>query len=165
MHWKSLTIKKETGNYEPIVTRFTHTPTSRSFHSLISSLVILIVILYPLVSSVFAFGTMYACANSSISIDADESVDHHAICKSAEDGLAFFNRLDIKLTGHLVIEIAQNLPDWMSETAVGCYDKEKHKVFVLTFPAFEKRQVWCPSQPVYIPQFSDTRSRACCGKL
>jgi len=89
-----------------------------------------------------ASSAMHACANSSISIKADEPVDHHDICNCAWDALAFFDRLELDLTYPLVIEVAPNLPDWMSETAVGCYQKEEQKVFVLTFPAFEKREEW-----------------------
>ena len=35
-----------------------------------------------------------------------------------------------------------NLPDWISKTALGCYQEEEQKVIVLTFSAFEKREVW-----------------------
>jgi len=106
----------------------------------VSAVLVVILITYPLASP--AASVLHACANSSISIEADEPVDHDDICNSAEDALVFFGRLDIELTHPLVIEIVLNLPDWMSETAVGCYHEEERKVFVLTLPAFEKREVW-----------------------
>ena len=95
---------------------------------------------YPTAS--LATNTSHACANSSISIKADEPVDHHDICISAEDALSFFGRLELELTHPLVIELAPTLPDWMNETAVGCYHEEDRTVFVLTFPEFEKKEVW-----------------------
>jgi len=108
--------------------------------TLIRAAIVLVLIVYHLSSP--AFGAMHACANSSISIKADEPVDRHAICNSAEDALEFFRRLELELKHPLVIEVAQNLPDWMSETAVGCYQEEEQKVFVLTFPVFEKKEAW-----------------------
>lgn len=108
--------------------------------SVVSAALVVILIGYPLSSS--SSNATHACANSLISIRADEPVDHHDICNSAEDALDFFNQLDMGLSHPLVIEIVPNLPDWMSETAVGCYQEEEQKVFVLTFSAFEKREVW-----------------------
>ena len=108
--------------------------------TLIPVAIVLVFIDYPLSSS--ASGAIHACANSSISIKADEPVDHLAICSSAEDALEFFRRLELELTHPLVIEVAPNLPDWMRKTAVGCYEEEEQKVFVLTFPAFEKKEDW-----------------------
>jgi hypothetical protein len=86
--------------------------------------------------------TSYECASGVVSIKAGEAVDHEDICNSADDALAFFIQLDMELLHPLVIEIVPNLPDWMSETAVGCYQEEERKIFVLTFSAFEKREVW-----------------------
>jgi hypothetical protein len=106
----------------------------------VSAILVVILLICPLAA--LASSTMHSCATSSISIEAEESVDHHDICNSAEDALAFFDRLDLKMTHPLVIEIAPNLPDWISETAVGCYQEKEQKVFVLTFPAFEKRGDW-----------------------
>jgi hypothetical protein len=108
--------------------------------AVVSSLLVVTLIIYPIASP--AASVLHACANSSISIEADEPVDHDDICNSAEDALVFFERLDIALTHPLVIEIVQNLPDWMSETAVGCYHEEERKASVLTLPEFEKREVW-----------------------
>ena len=140
MDRKNLSIKQEAGIFEPGITGTTPAATGRTSCSLMIPFVILIIFLYTLASP--ASSAMHVCVNSSISIEAGESLDHHAICNSAEDALAFFDRLDIKLSCHLVIKIVQNLPDWMSETEAGCYHKDEQKVFVLTFPAFEKRQVW-----------------------
>lgn len=95
---------------------------------------------YPLSS--YPSGGVHACGKSLIAISADEPINHHDICDAAKDALAFFDRLDLELTPPLVIEVAPNLPDWMSETAVGCYQEEEQKVFVLTFPAFEQREDW-----------------------
>ena len=142
MDRENLSIKQETGIFEPRITRTTLASTGRASCSLMIPLAILIAILYPLASPASASNAVHTCANSSISIEADESIDHHAICNSAEDALAFFDRLDMKLSCPLVIEIVQNLPDWMSETTVGSYHKAKQKVLVLTFPALEKREVW-----------------------
>ena len=112
--------------------------------TVVSAVLLLTLIDYSLASPTAASGSMFACENSSISIEieADELVDHDDICNSAEDALAFFDRLDLELTHPLVIAVAPNLPDWMNETAVGCYHEEDRKVFVLTFPEFEKRKVW-----------------------
>ena len=85
---------------------------------------------------------VHVCERSSITISADEPVNQQDFCGAAEDALAFFDRLDLQLTHPLVIEIAPELPDWMSDTAVGCYQEEERKIFVLTFPAFEKRGDW-----------------------
>ncbi len=109
-------------------------------HAVVKS--VLIVILIGFTLSSYASTAIHACANSSISIRADEPVDHHDICNSAEDALAFFDRLDIELSHPVIIEIVLNFPDWISETALGCYQEEEQKVIVLTFSAFEKREVW-----------------------
>ena len=90
------------------------------YWALLTHLAILFIIIYPLAAP--ASSDTYACANPLISIEADEPVGYQLICNSADDALAFFDRLDVKLTSHLVIEVAQNLPDGMSKTAVGCYD-------------------------------------------
>ena len=109
-------------------------------HEVVKAVLVVILIGYSLSS--YASSAIHACANSSISIRADEPVDHHEICNSAEDALAFFNRLDIELSHPVIIEIVPNLPDWISKTALGCYHEEEQKVIVLTFSAFEKREVW-----------------------
>jgi len=87
-------------------------------------------------------GAMHVCAQSPISIKASEPVNLHDICESAENALAFFGRLDLGLTHPLVIEVVPNLPDWMRETAVGCYQEDEQTVFVLTFQEFKKRKDW-----------------------
>ena len=143
MDLKIQSIKQESSIFESKIATTTPAPTGRTHCSLMIALGFLFVtILYPLALPVSASSAIYACPNSSISITAEEPVDHNAICNSAEDALAFFNRFGIKLPCHIVIVIAQNLPDWMNETAVGCYQQEAQKVFVLTYPEYEKRQVW-----------------------
>jgi len=75
--------------------------------------------------SASATGATHACANPLIGVKADEPADHQAICDSAEGTLALFGRLDLGLSHPLVIEVAPNLPDWVNETAVGCYEEEE----------------------------------------
>ena len=143
MDLKIQSIKQESSVFEPEIAGTTTASTGRTYCSLMITLAILLVtILYPLSLPVSASSAMYACPNSSISITTEESVDLDAICTSAEDALTFFSRFGIKLPCHIVIVIAQTLPEWMSETAVGCYQQEAQKVFVLTYPEYEKRQVW-----------------------
>jgi len=109
-------------------------------HPVVKAVLVVILIAYSLSS--YASTAIHACANSAINIRADEPVDHHDICNGAEDALAFFDRLDIELSHPVIIVIVPNLPDWMSKTAVGCYQEEKQKVIVLTFSEFEKREDW-----------------------
>ena len=142
MDWNNLNIKHDAEIIVSGITRSTPSAANRTSCSLIDPLAILIVILYTLAPPSAASTNRHTCENSPISIETDDSVDHLAICNSAEDALAFFGRLDMNLSCPIVIEVVQNLPDWMSETAVGCYQEEEQTAFVLTFPAFEKREKW-----------------------
>ena len=105
-----------------------------------SALLAVLMTAYPLSSP--AANVVHACANPSIGIKANKPVVHSEICDSAGDALTFFTQLNMELSHPLVIEIVQSLPDWMSESAVGCYQEEEQRVFVLTFSAFTKREVW-----------------------
>ena len=93
--------------------------------AVVSAVLVVILIIYPLASP--ASNDLRVCTNSSISIKADEMVDHDDICNSAEDALEFFDRLNIALTHPLVIQVVLNLQNWMSEAAVGCYHNVKRR--------------------------------------
>lgn len=104
--------------------------------------VVLVVIFIAYSLSSYASATVHSCADSSISIRAEEPINHQEICNSATEALAFFDRLDMELSHPIFIEVVTILPDFMSKTAVGCYQQEKQKVIVLTFSEFEKRKLW-----------------------
>ena len=86
--------------------------------------------------------SVHTCADSSISVKADEPVNYRDICGSAEDALTFFNRLDLEPLQPLVVEVVSSLPDTMSSTAIGCYLEESRRVLVLTFAAVQKSKEW-----------------------
>ena len=84
----------------------------------------------------------HICADSFISVKADEPVNYRDICGSAEDALTFFSRLDLEPLHPLVVEVVSSLPDTVSRTANVCYLGESQRVLVLTFAAVKKRKDW-----------------------
>ena len=108
--------------------------------STVFTALVVILVTYPLTS--LSASSVYVCENSSISIKSDKPVDHNNICNSAEDALAFFDRLDIELSHPLVIKTVRKLPRWMSETSAGGYLKEEQNIYMLDFPAFKEKEVW-----------------------
>jgi hypothetical protein len=106
-----------------------------------ASAILLLCSIALLLFSPAAYST-HTCADSFISVEADEPVNYRDICGSAEDALTFFSRLDLEPLHPLVVEVVSSLPDTVSRTAIGCYLEESQRVLVLTFAAVQKRKDW-----------------------
>ena len=115
-------------------------PAAATGKSILYVVLALVLMAAPLASN--ASAAVYRCANLPISIKAEEKTDPQHICNSAGDALAFFDRLNVKLTHPVLIEVVMALPGSLGESAVGCYQHEEQKVSVLGFPAFSKRKTW-----------------------
>lgn len=111
------------------------------FKRLLTPLILLLFFIVP-TALLRATPTSQACANEIIGIKTDEVVNHQDICRSADDALTFFRRLDLAPLKPLVVEIVSSLPDGVSKSAVGCYLEDERRILVLTFPAFQERKTW-----------------------
>lgn len=90
----------------------------------------------------FANSDLEVCPNSAVSIKSLNEVDIDEVCGGAEAALSFFERLNLKPSHPLVVEVESVFPSEVSETAVGCFLQEDARIFVLPFPAFEERRNW-----------------------
>ena len=83
-----------------------------------------------------------ACPAGAVSVLSSTGEEMHEVCGGAMAALSFFERLNIKPSHPLVVEVVPVMPNDVSQTAVGCFLEEGERILVLHYPAFKNRGRW-----------------------
>ena len=82
------------------------------------------------------------CDGADVRVQATDLEDVATACEGARRALAFLARYGLASDHVIEVELLAQLPAGLRESAVGCYNRQTHRMAVLTYAEFVKRGNW-----------------------
>lgn len=78
-------------------------------------------------------------AKNVIVVESDNDDDRRQACRGARDASVFLARQGMRLPQSIRIEIVSAMPEDVSDTAVGAFNRESRKIVMLSYRAYQER--------------------------